>query len=782
MRPAGSTDDELIDGPRAGSLHTWFQQAADRLAGADPGLTQLRTATQAVLGVLVTIVLIYVFVQVTGALQLPAGAAPAAVVTATNHALLIVSMLVGGILAMMAGFTVNDPSRVQQLLSTLMLPIPMLASIAVGLAVGPYRIASLVYLVVVMTVSVYVRRFGPRGFAAGLVAFQGGFLGFFLHTELHFRDLGWLTADLGIAIVASLIVRFGLLRTDSEQTLDRMRRSWQARAFRLLDFTADAVCAPDPRHRTHVGVDPLRRDTRDERVRQQVVRLNESTLIVEAQLVLTSPTSARVEAQQLFGAELSLTNCARFGAALAHVFTATDDDARADVVDALHAARDEDWDRCRDAATRLRDRRVTLPRMQTLLRRLALSVEQYASARTNLYAAIAERRHGHTIATFEPAIALNNGFLPGSAPVSEQASTTPGLGRFERTTLPPYLRATIQIAIASTLAVTLGNLVDGARLYWAVLATFLAFMATTNTGEQVRKALFRVAGTAIGIVVGDVLVHVTGGNVWAALPVAMIMLFLGIYLIRTNYTFMVIGVTMMLSLIYYQLGELSWHLLALRLAETAVGVGAVVVTVLVVLPLRPQRVLTAGVLLWSRALSDLLDATLAQLLSGERRNLRPLIRALDASWASLEATAKPLRHATFGRNATQLGEIRVVSSAARYYARSFADTVAMLEENALPDAPLPELAPAAADLRASIAAIRTRIETREQGTYMRCAAMIERAVRDLPRDSPLALALRDVVLLDGALARLATALDMQVRDHDTSDLLDTAPAPQRSVR
>ncbi len=331
--------------------------------------------------------------------------------------------------------------------------------------------------------------------------------------------------------------------------------------------------------------------------------------------------------------------------------------------------------------------------------------------------------------------------------------------------------------MAATLAVVLGDALNGFRLYWAVLAAFLAFMATTNTGEQVRKALFRVAGTAIGIVVGDVLVHVTGGNVWAALPVVLVMLFLGIYLIRINYTFMVIGVTMMLSLLYYQLGEFSWHLLVLRLAETAVGVGAVVLTVLVVLPLRPQRVLIAGALLWLRALSELLDAALDQLLAGRtdgRARLRPPIRALDASYASLEATAQPLRHATFGRNAAQLNEIRSVSSAARFFVRSFADTVSTLDD----DVRMPALSAAAAELRASTAAITRRIETGQHGTYMRCSAMIDQAAHSLPRDSDLVLALRDLTMLDGALARLATALDMQVRDHDTSDLLD-APTPAR---
>ncbi len=770
---SGLSDEALVERPSDRSLSRWFREAIDRLAGADPGLSQLRTSGQAILGIILAVGLVYGFVRLTGALQLPAGAGPAAVINATNHALLIVSILVGGIVAMMAGFTVNDSSPKQQLVSTLILPFPILGAMATGLALGAYRIPSLVFLVVLMTAAVYVRRWGPRGFAAGLVAFNGGFLGFFLHRELAVRDIGWLAADVGLGIVASLFIRFAVLRTDHERTLDRMRRSWQSRATRLLDLSAEAVAAPQTGHHRPHGRDGYQRDAAEVRLRRQLVRFNESTLIVEAQLVTTSPTSARLEAQELFTAELSLTNCARFSAALGHALTAADSELRDNAIAALTAARARDWRRARELAEAMRERTGSTDRVTTLVRRLALSIEQYASSRDRLYQAIEDRRRGETVATFVPAVELTNGFLPGSVPVSAEASTTPGRGRFEQATLPPYLRSSIQIAIASTIAVVAGDAVDGFRLYWAVLAAFLAFMATTNTGEQVRKALFRVAGTAVGIVIGDLLVHVTGGNVWAALPIVLVVLFLGIYLIRVNYTFMVIGITMMLSLLYYQLGEFSWHLLVLRLGETAVGVGAVVFTVLVVLPLRPQRVLTTAVLLWFRSVSTLLDASLDRLLGGEPRNLRPAIREVDASWAALEATAQPLRHATFGRNSSQLAEIRAVSSATRFYLRSMAEAVRAVETPVVP-----ELRPATRDLRASAAAIENRIETGQQGVYMRAAALVDDAARAQPAaaDPALRLALRDLTMLDGALARLARALDMQIRDHDTVDLLGPAPA------
>ena len=783
----GLTDDALTVGPPARSMSGYLRDALDRLAGADPGLTQLRNALQAVLGIALAVGAVEVFVHLTGALQLSAGAGPAPVVAAENHGLLIVSMLLAGMVAMMAGFTVADNTARGQLISSLILPLPMIASMACGLAIGSYRVPSLIFLVALLSGAVYVRRWGPRGFACGLVAFNGGFLGFFLHAELGLRDLGWLAADLLIGLLASLAVRFALFRPDLARTLARMRRSWEARARRLLTLS---IAVLDDDADVHSSDAAAQRAALAENLRRQVVRLNESTLMIDAQLAQATPRSADVEARRLFDAELALSNCARFASAL--VAVGADAAMRTRARQALSAVLAEDWAAAATATRALRAFSCADPRLTVLAHRLGSCVEEYERARSELRESVTELLDHEPLDTepatagddhaFVPAVELNAGFLPGSLPVSTAASTTPGRGAIlDRAAMPPYVRAAIQAGSAGTIAVIVGDLVSGARLYWAVLATFLAFLATTNSGEQVRKALFRVAGTAIGIVVGDLLVRVTGGHIWSSLLIVLVALFFGIYLIRVNYTFMVIGITVTMSQLYKQLGEFSWHLLVLRLGETAIGVGAVVVTVLVIVPLRPQRVLATGVLLWFRALSALLDAALDQLLGAPPVTLRPAVRSLDAAYAALEATAAPLRRATFGRNSAQLTEIQSVSGAARNYARSLAVAV-----ESTPGVESPALTRAAEQLRASAAAIDARIATGEHGTYVRSAALIDIAANaddvadpDLDRgpdqagDAVLPLALRDLTLLDGVLARLAAALQMDVTDHDTS-----APVPR----
>lgn len=802
-RRGGLTDDVFLLSAPARTVRAYLREAVDRLAGADPGLTQLRTAVQSVLGIVVAVGAVSAFTAATGALQ-RSGSTPA--VAAYNHATLIVSMLIAGIVAMMAGFVANDATARGQIVTTLILPLPMIAALTVALTLGRYRVVSLVFLVILLAVSVYVRRWGPRGTACGLVTFNGGFLGFFLHRELAVGDLGWLAADLAMGVGASLLVRLVLLRPEPTRTLLRMRRSWTARVDGLLTLSIAALRSPDP-------VRPARRR---ERMRRQVVRLNESTLMIDAQLVTASPHAAGAAAQALFDAELAVTNCSRFAAAIADI--SVDQYLREVAAATLLSLQVDDAASVHRGVDRLRAFTTHPARVQILAHRLGASVADYAEARRCLSIAMtalsddvrtgrldhenaddkhADHEHAHPgnghagneqagREHYVPAVTLNAGYLPGSAPVSDAASTTRGRGGLlDRATMPTYVRATIQIAVAGTLAIVLGDLVSGQRLYWAVIATFLAFMATTNSGEQVRKALFRVAGTALGIVVGDLMVHLTGGYLWTSLLIVLVALFFGIYLLRVNYTFMVIGITVAITQLYKQLGEFSWHLLVVRLGETAIGVGCVVVTVTLIVPLRPQRVLTTGVLMWFQALTAVQELALDRLVEGtagtgdtqgaERAEggaeqvLRPAVRRLDASFAALEATAAQLRGTTFGRHSAQVSDIRTVSAAARGYARSLA---AAVESAHAPG--LPALAPAAEQLRSSTDAIEQRIETGRHGTYVRCAALVESARHSLSPDHAAARpALRDLTMLDGALARLAVALHMDVRDHDTSEPVET---------
>ena len=105
--------------------------------------------------------------------------------------------------------------------------------------------------------------------------------------------------------------------------------------------------------------------------------------------------------------------------------------------------------------------------------------------------------------SFQSAVVLLGGWLPGSAQVSGAASLEGGRRWGQRAHMALPTRNAIQIGIAAGAAIVLGDLISPQRFYWAVLAAFITFMGAHNSGEQIRKALFRVGGTVVGIFLGS---------------------------------------------------------------------------------------------------------------------------------------------------------------------------------------------------------------------------------------------------------------------------------------
>ncbi|KAA0927156.1 FUSC family protein [Streptomyces apricus] len=149
----------------------------------DPGLLRMRIALRAVLGIGLAVT-----ASELAGLSLPAS-------------------ITGGLAALLALFTVGDPTVRGQALTTALLPavgFPVLALAAVLHTVPTVRDA--VWLAVVLG-GVYARRWGPRGHALGIFAFMTFFISQFLHTAP--RQLPELYAAMAISLAASSAVRFG---------------------------------------------------------------------------------------------------------------------------------------------------------------------------------------------------------------------------------------------------------------------------------------------------------------------------------------------------------------------------------------------------------------------------------------------------------------------------------------------------------------------------------------------------------------------------------------------
>ncbi|MES4903991.1 MULTISPECIES: FUSC family protein [unclassified Streptomyces] len=155
---------------------------------ADPGRLRLRTSARAVLG-------IGLAVAAVGEAGLPLSAA-----------------IAGGLAALLALFTVADPTVRGQAVTTALLPAAGLPVLALATAVDGRPLARDAALLAVVFCGVAARRRGARGNALGIFAFMMFFAAQFLHAVP--GELVRLSAAVLLALAVAAAVRFGLWRVE----------------------------------------------------------------------------------------------------------------------------------------------------------------------------------------------------------------------------------------------------------------------------------------------------------------------------------------------------------------------------------------------------------------------------------------------------------------------------------------------------------------------------------------------------------------------------------------
>jgi hypothetical protein len=199
-----------------------------------------------------------------------------------------------------------------------------------------------------------------------------------------------------------------------------------------------------------------------------------------------------------------------------------------------------------------------------------------------------------------------------------------------------------------------------------------------------------------------------------------------------------------------------------------------------VLPLHVGRVARVAARQQLEALGDLIDRCLARLAdpaspAGSDLELRASARRVDLAHQAMTATIRPMRTPLFGELASRVAGFTATTDAARHYARNL-----LLDSStrcpALDAPAASELAAAGHQLDSSIAAITSALA--ENGTphgasYVRSASLFARVADRLPDDAPLSrpqLALRDLELLDGALAEAARWTGVSVSQDEEPSL------------
>ncbi|MFG2427359.1 FUSC family protein [Streptomyces sp. NPDC048590] len=205
-------------------------------------------------------------------------------------------------------------------------------------------------------------------------------------------------------------------------------------------------------------------------------------------------------------------------------------------------------------------------------------------------------------------------------------------------------RQAVQATAGAAFALAAGQVLSDQRWYWAVGATWWVFVATTSRGETVVRGFRRFLGTVLGIGLGFALAVPLHHQPVVVAVVVALSLFGIFYTAAVSYTWMMLAVTVMASMLYGLLGVLDTGLLLLRATETAVGALGAVLAVLLVLPVTTHSVTEAWVERALRCVHTCTAEAAARLAGSEDADPPRRVAELEAILGRVRLSLAPLVH------------------------------------------------------------------------------------------------------------------------------------------
>jgi uncharacterized membrane protein YccC len=573
-------------------IRRFVNAARDRLVASDPGLVRFRLAATAVCGIALAIGALVPF-----GFPLPV-------------------MLVGAIGAMMSAFTVNDDTRGGQALTLLLILVVGAGSMTVASFGSTAPPLDSIVFVLLIFVAVYCQRFGPRGIALGSFAFFLFFFSMFLQAKPAQVPIMLVALTAGLA--SNAVLRFALLPDRPEAEFLRLRKAFRARlgaVVRAAENYLDSEGSDRARNqlrraneRMHEAV-LLLEDTAPDVVDHRTAEmLRRRAIEVELAVQWLSLTTERTATEPLDPGQRAglIANLRRFRALIER-----------DPADLPLISKTAEFSRMLVEGSRLGAR----PQPGDELRR---AIAELALADVNAQR-IAERDYSAESASSEDE--------------DEEDDEKTEVFAYDNQT-----RSAIQAVLGGGLAVLGGELVSPQRWYWAVLTVFVVFIGASTAGATFVKGVRRLSGTLIGIVGGVLLASLVSGNTPATLALILVCVFGMVYTSRISQLVMAFFITSMLGLLYSLLGTFSLQVLWIRVAETAVGAAAGILSAVIIVPVRTRSVLLDDV---GEVLDDLREFVdrAADLLSGrENLSLIELSRELDRDVEQVRKTLEPMTH------------------------------------------------------------------------------------------------------------------------------------------
>ncbi|MWA06126.1 hypothetical protein F8568_038405 [Actinomadura sp. LD22] len=551
-----------------------------------------------------------------------------------------IGLVLGALPAMLTSLLIADNGTGRATARAAVVYAPFTAALYLSMTLHPHRFLGLAALVPVLFAQFYAARFAPWGNDAGAVLFAGYLSGLLLPMPL--TEFGPLAAIAAAGLAASIAARLALCRPAPARALARIQRAFLACAADVTRAAADLLDAPDA---------GAARERALRRLRRRQARLNESALVADGLLAQPGTTGEAERLHRLlFETELVVQAVGRAVRELDDLDPPAG--LRARVTAALRSysagAAGEEFDEraARDLVGWLDARRASGPaadvRTSSLVHHLAVLLTDLSrTSRTWVDAGRAAPDKGDA-APFQSPVVLSAGHtVLGSGPVAERLLASGGPWR--RLRVSPHLRTALQVAVAISIAVPIGDLISGRRFYWAAIGVMIIFTGTNTTHERVRKTWQRALGTVAGGALGVASFELLGAaHPWISLLLVVAGLTVGAYAIASHYTWWVIGLVVALVQLYAFTTDFSSSLILLRLAENMVGALTAVLVGLVLLPVGTRRMIDEAVRGHLSAVRDLVAAVGAHPWRPGDVPLTSASRAVDQALFRLNAVLRPI--------------------------------------------------------------------------------------------------------------------------------------------
>lgn len=563
-----------------------MKRLARMLDASDPGQVRLRSASATTLTVLLAMVML---VLITRAIGQP----------------VTVAML-GTVVAMQASAAVKDKDQRSRLVTTALMALPASAAVTLAALLSELGKVADVGFIAVLFAAVWVRRFGPRGTALGMVSFISYFFALFLRATP--AQLPMLIAAILGGLLIALFVRAVVFPDRPVVEVRRLLFAMRAVSASVLEAASAG-------------------ESRDlNLVRRRLDRLGNTALMIDDWL-------DRHDAGQLLSvtsADLSL-----------RVFDAQI--ATEQLVSSLWALDPtKPWPTALgQATTALGSCLQNTPSSEQLraARRLAAAAAERADPSTPAGIATVSAQRAtqahiaiHHITTNAVSASAVRDIEPSEPAVNDTPSG-----------LNPSTKAAIQVAVASSAATVLGELVSPDRWYWAVLTAFLVFTGASTRGEILTRAGQRVLGTIAGVLAGVVIAALVGSNQPVQLVLIVVCVFFAFYLVTVAYALLSFFVTILLAMLYGLLGTFSIEVLELRIVETAVGGAVGMASAYFIFSTSTRKTLVGNVDTYLERLDALIDTSVESVLApGGATDLVASTRTLDNALKDVLTSGKPL--------------------------------------------------------------------------------------------------------------------------------------------